>query len=179
MSDEKYDELMAIGDCAYAAIAEMVRACDIETAAEDFAATLDRDTCVELLENEAGIECHEDESVDTLREAVAVNIADGTIEPSGFHFDEDDARQVILDDPLSLLVRSGWYEPGGDSTPEEFELLLTTGGPAVRIIGELNEHSEPCRPRLEVQDWGTRWTEYNRYDQDILLTYCRNFVFGE
>ncbi len=54
-----------------------------------------------------------------------------------------------------------------------------TGGPATRIIGELNEHGEPTRARLQVQDWGTPWTDYRGGDQETLLTYARCFYFGE
>lgn len=40
---------------------------------------LSRDRCVELL-GEYCIDCNDDETVDVLREAIAVNVADGTIE---------------------------------------------------------------------------------------------------
>lgn len=47
----------------------------------------------------------------------------------------EDAEQMIHEDPLSVLVRDGWREPGGhtDEGPEEYEILLSTGGPATRI----------------------------------------------
>ena len=62
--------------------------------------------------------------------------------------DDDDARMSILEDALSVEVRSGWVSLGADRVPmepEEFCILLTTGGPAVRIRGELDEHKEPSR----------------------------------
>jgi hypothetical protein len=67
---------------------------------------------------------------------------------------EDAMREA----PLSLEVRSGWREPGDGASmdPDEFRILLSTGGPALRLIGELN-HSEPARCWLEIQDWGTQW----------------------
>jgi hypothetical protein len=73
---------------------------------------------------------------------------------------------------------------------EEFNILLSTGGPAVRIMGELR-YGEPYRAWLEVQDWFTPWTQYygtnnpddphswaNQPSQDVLLTYARQFYFG-
>ncbi len=90
---------------------------------------------------------------------------------------QDDARQRIEEDALSVEVRSGWYTPGGDSSPEEYCLLLSTGGPAVRIVGDLNGGCEPSSARLEVQDWWKPWTEYRPTDDDILLSYARCFCF--
>lgn len=93
----------------------------------------------------------------------------------------EDAEQRIQDDPLSVEVRSGWHSPGGDNEPEEFKILLCTGGPAVQIRGELNHHGEPHRAWLEYQDWGTPWIEYHgeNADQETLLTYCRQFYFAD
>ena len=97
--------------------------------------------------------------------------------------DEDDARARIQEGPLSVLVRSGWHSPGvnGDDTkPEEFEILLCTGGPAVRIMGDLDEHGEPTRAYLQHQDWGTPWIDYWEAGAgDTLLEYSIHFYFGE
>lgn len=170
---------IAIGKPAYESIAEMVAALDKETAAEQYAANITREKAVELL-TEAGIECRDEETVEELREAVAVNIADETITPDDFEFDEEEARQRIEEDPLSLEVRSDWYAPGSeDNKPAEFCILLTTGGPAVRIVGDLDEHGQPSRPRLQVQDWGKPWTEYFDVDCDVLQKYVECFYYGE
>lgn len=73
----------------------------------------------------------------------------------------EDAEQTILEMPLSILYRTGWAPHGGDDwEPEEFEILLSTGGPAVRIVGDIDSGGEPSDARLEYQDWGTPWTEY-------------------
>ncbi len=86
-----------------------------------------------------------------------------------------------------MEVRSGWYAAGMpdlDAFPAEYTILLCTGGPAVRIIGELDQYGEPETARLEHQDWGTPWTEYYadhmpRDDQETaLLTYARQFYYG-
>lgn len=93
----------------------------------------------------------------------------------------DDAYERIQEDPLSVEVRSGWVTPGETMQAEEFTILLCTGGPAVRIVGELDEHREPCRAWMEYQDWFTAWTEYHgdNFDAEVLLTYCQQFYFGE
>jgi hypothetical protein len=93
----------------------------------------------------------------------------------------EEAEQTIHEDPLSVEVRSPWYTPGSEpGEPEEFMILLCTGGPACRIIGKLDQHGEPETARIEYQDWGIPWTEYrlNRDKEKTVLTYCRQFYFG-
>lgn len=91
----------------------------------------------------------------------------------GAEITEDDARERIQEGPLSVEVRSGWVSPGTDKLePEDFCILLTTGAPALRIRGELDEHKEPRRAWMEHQDWGTPWTQYCDVDQNTLLDYC-------
>lgn len=103
------------------------------------------------------------------------------------------AEQDIPESPLSVLVRSGWYVPGQrDSTeakPAEYEILLSTGGPALRIVGDLSEHGEPETATLQWQDWGTPWTNCEWWEmaadgrttnvRDVLLSYASHFYFGE
>lgn len=102
------------------------------------------------------------------------------IEAAGDCENAEEARKRIIDDPLSVEVRSGWYPPGGDSSPAEFTILLCTGGPACRIRGQLDQHMQPRRAWIEYQDWGTPWTELiGEVDQDTLLSYCEQFYFGE
>ena len=93
----------------------------------------------------------------------------------------EEAEQTIQEDPLSVQVRSGWHMPGEKADNEEFEILLCTGGPAVRIIGELDEHNEPERAKIEFQDWFTSWMDYllDSEEEEDVLTYCRSFYFGE
>lgn len=93
----------------------------------------------------------------------------------------DLAMQRIQEDALSVEVRTGWHMPGDTeaSKPEEYTILLSTGGPATRIIGELDQYGEPKTARLEAQDWFTPWTEYRESDESVLLEYARCFYFGE
>lgn len=96
--------------------------------------------------------------------------------------EREEAERMIQEDPLSVEVRSGWAGVGMALAPEEFQILLCTGGPAVRIIGELDEHGTPSRAWLEYQDWGTPWTEYFGFKAGAmsdLLEYCQQFYFAE
>lgn len=97
----------------------------------------------------------------------------------------DEAREAaqirIQKDPLSVEVRGDWHAPGGEGAkPGEFMILLCTGGPAVRIRGELDRCSEPENPRIEYQDWFTPWRQLldvTDEAHDALLDYCRQFYF--
>lgn len=167
-------------------IREQVAALTLEGAAELFAATKTWEECVTLLAEHYG---KEDElpktlaqsmgaDVDEARQELAEAIVNG-FEPAGFEYDESQAQETIQEGPLSVEVRSGWYTPGSEPEPEEFCILLSTGGPALRIRGELGQYNEPERAWLEYQDWGTPWTQYFDADQETLLTYARQFYFGE
>lgn len=95
--------------------------------------------------------------------------------------DADSVRERIQESPLSVEVRSGWTTPGSEMEAEEFMILLSTGGPALRIRGELGKYAHPERAWLEYQDWGTPWTEYHGEgcEHSTLLTFCQQFYFGE
>lgn len=95
----------------------------------------------------------------------------------------DSTLQTIHEDPLSVMVRDGWRLPGGhtEEGPEEYEILLSTGGPATRIVGNLDKYCQPETARLEVQDWFVPWQEWRGegYSETVLLTYAQCFYFGE
>lgn len=98
----------------------------------------------------------------------------------------EEARQEIEEGPLSVMVRDGWHSPGqaidSDNAAEEYEILLTTGGPALRIYGRLSEHGEPDDdPRLQWQDWGVPWTDYplSADECEAVASYARCFYFAD
>ena len=97
--------------------------------------------------------------------------------------EREEAEQAIHEDALEISIREDWHAPGETSPDKEYLILLCTGGPAVRIIGDLNEHNEPSTSRLEHRDWGTSWTEYREAEmyslRAVLLEYARQFYFGE
>jgi predicted phage gp36 major capsid-like protein len=94
----------------------------------------------------------------------------------------DAARQRIHESVLSVEVRDGWRAPGGEIGPngnaEEYQILLTTGGPALRLYGQLGQYGEPETAELQYQDWGTPWTRYPSPQGD-LLRFAQCFYFGE
>ena len=93
---------------------------------------------------------------------------------------QDQLRESVLNSALSVEFRSGWYSSLDDElVPEEFKILLTWGGPALRIIGELDNYG-PVNPKLQFQDWGTPWTDFEiTEDQEKALNwFCNCFYFG-
>ena len=96
--------------------------------------------------------------------------------------DADAVRERIQESPLSVEVRSGWYSPGSEGNkPEEFCILLSTGGPALRLCGDLDEYGQPTRAYLQHQDWGTPWTDYyaGKGSGAVLLTFAQQFYFAD
>lgn len=62
----------------------------------------------------------------------------------------------------------------------EYTILLGTGGPALRLIGEL-ERGQPYTARLKYQDWFKRWEDLPTTDEEetALLAYVQEFYFGD
>ena len=103
---------------------------------------------------------------------------------SGEEYAIDAAGRAIDEDPLEVRVRSGWYSPGAQpGKPEEFEILLSTGGPAMRIRGQLDEYGQPETFRVEVQDWFQPWQSFvgmtGKQGDLIRDYYLSQFYFGE
>jgi hypothetical protein len=93
----------------------------------------------------------------------------------------DEAEEQLREDALEVQVRTDWHEYGDTEyqSPSEFYILLCTGGPAVRIMGELDEHRQPSRAWLEYQDWDTPWTHlYISGSNDILCRYASYYLGG-
>ena len=100
--------------------------------------------------------------------------------PEAWH-DEEQARERIQEDALSVEVRSDWHTPGDrDEEYSEYCILITTGGPAARIVGNLNR-GQASDATFEYQDWGEPWTEVYTASADsaVLLKYAEQFYFGE
>ena len=94
----------------------------------------------------------------------------------------EQARERIQEDPLSVQVRCPWQSVGEENVkPDQYNILLCTGGPAVRIIGTLSEHLEPDSACIQYQDWGTSWTDYPLISEQIaiVLEYAQHFYYGE
>ena len=93
----------------------------------------------------------------------------------------EEIEQRIQEDPLSVQVRSDWETPSENLKASEYNILLCTGGPAVRIIGDLDEYQYPHNVRLQFQDWFTSWEDYplDQDEEDSLTIYAQQFYYGE
>ena len=92
-----------------------------------------------------------------------------------------DPSEAIQEDPLEVSIRADWHSPGdAEDVVLEFKILLCTGGPAVRLIGGLNQWEQPDSVEIEYQDWGTPWTKLytDSKEDEAMLTYARQFYFG-
>jgi hypothetical protein len=88
-------------------------------------------------------------------------------------------EEQMRESALSVDVRSYWQSPGQHLEPFEFQVLLSTGGPALRLTGELDEHCEPVRVFMQHQDWDTPWTQCFDVDHEALMWFVGLFWFGE
>ena len=95
----------------------------------------------------------------------------------------DDAQQTIDESILECAIRLGWHQIGKpEDADKEFMLLLCTGGPAVRVRGELDQYNNPENVVIEHQDWFTLWQEFTGLtdvEEKALLNYACQFYFGE
>ena len=105
---------------------------------------------------------------------------DQQLQESNDYNQQHELRESVLNSALSVEFRSGWYSSLDDElVPEEFKILLSWGGPALRVIGELDNYG-PVNPKLQYQDWGTLWTDFEITEdqQDALNWFCNCFYFG-
>lgn len=178
---DKHEQLMEIGRNAFASIREMVAAleCDwdrlyaLRVEMEDaFTGQCRQNRGDEMYKAWLRETAEDDRHTmqDGAIELLALEAAAGECES------REDAETRIQDDPLSIQFRGGCYAPGDEDKggdAEEFEILLCTGGPAVRIMGEFGQGKAIHRVYLQVQDWFTPWTDY--YEEgisDVLEAYC-------
>jgi hypothetical protein len=115
----------------------------------------------------------------TIKELVeALNNANA----DGDHQAVDDAHDAIYSHPLSVEVRSGWCSTNAQLERSEYRILISWGGPAVQITGQLNDHNEPASAVLQSQDWFLGWRDWVASDESadaVLMTYAQAFYFGE
>jgi len=93
----------------------------------------------------------------------------------------DEIRESINNSALSVEFRSGWSTNSEKLEVEEFKILLTWGGPALQVIGELDQYKQPENIKLQFQDWGTPWTDFELKEnqENALNWFCNCFYFGE
>lgn len=78
-----------------------------------------------------------------------------------------DLMQEMTDTAISCMVHTDFYT-----------ILLATGGPALRVTGELDERRVPKTASLEHQDWMTPWCPFTSSEEEpSLLLFARLFDF--
>ena len=97
---------------------------------------------------------------------------------------EEAIVQKAREEALSVEFKSGLTSNAEEMEPEEFKILLSTGGPACQIVGKIDYGScEPIDIEIQYQDWGTPWTtleiSYHHDDYQALEWFCNCFYFGE
>ena len=114
-------------------------------------------------------------------------------ESDGDYTREDEIREQAQDEALSVEFRSGWSSNPEEMKPEEFKILLSTGGPACQIVGKIDYGScEPIDIEIQYQDWGTPWEPLQlnsvyaetkilniTSDYEALEWFCNCFYFGK
>lgn len=96
--------------------------------------------------------------------------------PDAWH-DEENARRTIDESPLDIAADKGERFDG----TRHYMILLGTGGPAARIVGELDQHAQPETATFQYQDWFKPWTDawVSAEDADTLLEFAQQFYFAE
>jgi len=110
---------------------------------------------------ERNAEGHAESIIELYRAYTALENGAESARADGCEFTSSDrVLESATESALDVSVRADWHNPGKSAEPDEFMILLTTGGPALRIIGDLDRGC-PENPHFEIQDWGTPWTEYH------------------
>src|SRR5439155_17135058 len=95
--------------------------------------------------------------------------------------DVDEARDAITASALSVEVRTDWHGVGTDEAckPTHYKILLCWGGPAVQIVGTLDNFNQPDSAKLQYQDWFAEWMDYplTQEEEETLVKYAQQFYF--
>jgi hypothetical protein len=105
---------------------------------------------------------------------------DQQLQDSNDYNQQDELRESILNSALSVEFRSGWSTNPEQLEIEEFKILLSWGGPALRVIGDLDQYKQPENIKMQFQDWGTPWTDFEitESQQKALNWFCDCFYCG-
>ena len=163
------------------AIVEAVENLDMAGAVRNEVNKLTRDALIAALRDagEYSADVAPYHPTEDLQELLTLSMVEGEAESIIGDWNEDSADDQLREMPLSIEFRSGWQ----DVLPlevSEFCILLSTGGPACRIVGGINSDGEPFHARLEYQDWGTPWTQLfsmSDHERDCLAIFCARLVF--
>ena len=90
---------------------------------------------------------------------------------------DDEILDYVRNVPLAIDVRSDWHPPGNPGEGAEYQITMATGGPAVRIVGDL-WRGMPVNWTLEYQDWFTPWHPLYVENTDALEWFVGSFFYG-
>ena len=122
------------------------------------------------------------------RECTVKNCTAGSLGGDGYetaqeYHDAEAARDCLTESPLSVEVRTDWHTVGAVDacTPTDYKILLCWGGPAVQIVGTLDQYNQPDSAELQHQDWFTEWTPFPiRAEMEAaLIAYASEFYFDQ
>ena len=104
---------------------------------------------------------------------------------------QDVLREKAQEEALCVEFKSGWTSNPEEMEPEEFKILLSTGGPACQVKGNLDQYKQATDIEIQYQDWGTPWEPLQlnstyadespniTSDYEALEWFCNCFYFGE
>jgi hypothetical protein len=100
--------------------------------------------------------------------------------------DLDEIRDRAAERALSVEVRSDWqlWPPAVSCALTHYRILLTTGGPALRLEGELSAwcdgvNGAPKTAKIQWLDWGIPWSDYEpETNLDDALIWFAALFFG-
>lgn len=96
--------------------------------------------------------------------------------------DNDDAIGELHALALSQEVRSDWrcLSHVGECEPDEWRIVLCTGGPHVEVRGEFDCFGEPVSAALWFANWGQPLAEVqiSTDDASLLLWFAQSFYWG-
>jgi hypothetical protein len=90
----------------------------------------------------------------------------------------DELMEEMQEMPLEVSFRSDWGSYGEELKPSEFQILLCTGGPAVRIYGGIDHNGQPYDAEIQGQDWFTQWQSLctSKEDDEILEQFVQLII---
>ena len=100
---------------------------------------------------------------------------------AGLYAPAESIVDELREQPASIQVRSGWHDSPSNFQPEEFKIQLSGGGPATRIIGELDNDGAIWSVKAQHQHWGIPWTDLFLDDQQTIAVtwFASLFYYGE
>jgi hypothetical protein len=100
---------------------------------------------------------------------------------AGLYAPAESIVDELREQPASIQVKSGWHDSPSDFKAEQFKIELSGGGPATRIIGELDNHGEVWSVKPQHQHWGVPWTDLDidKEQATAVKWFASLFYYGE